>query len=75
MAMLMYASTDTLGVTLGLHFAPADISNSLLLSFGLLALLLLALIRGGWAINTIGKKNPIRSQPQPEEGLPRTPLI
>ena len=75
MAMLIHASTDTFSVPLGLLFAPAEVSNSLLLSFGLLALLLLALTRGGWATNTTGKKNPIRPQSQPEEGLPRTPLI
>ena len=46
MVMLMHASTDTLGVPLGLLFAPAEVSNSLLLSFGLLALLLVALTRG-----------------------------
>ena len=62
MAMLMHPSMDTLGVPLGLHFAPADVSNSLLLGSGLLALLLFALIRGGWATNTIGQKNQIRSQ-------------
>lgn len=27
------------------------------------------------ATNTTGMENPIRPQPQPEEGLPRTPLI
>jgi len=46
MVMLMHASTDTLGVPLGLLFAPAEVSNSLLLTFGLLALLLVALTRG-----------------------------
>jgi hypothetical protein len=46
MAMLMHASIDTLSVPLRLLFAPADVFNSLLLSFRLLALLLVALTRG-----------------------------
>ena len=45
MAMLMHASIDTFSVPLRLLFAPADVFNSLLLSFGL-ALLLVALTRG-----------------------------
>ena len=61
MAMLIHASIDALSLPQGLLFDPADVFNSFLLSFGLLALLLLALTRGGWAINTISKKNPIRS--------------
>ena len=35
MAMLMHASIDTFSVPLRLLFAPAEVSNSLLLSFGL----------------------------------------
>ena len=46
MAMLMHASIDTFSVPLRLLFAPADVFNSLLLSFGVLALLLVALTRG-----------------------------
>ena len=46
MAMLMHASIDTFSVPLRVLFAPAEVSNSLLLSFGLLALLLVALTRG-----------------------------
>jgi hypothetical protein len=47
MAMLMHAYIiDTFSVPLRLLFASAEVSNSLLLSFGLLALLLLALTRG-----------------------------
>jgi uncharacterized protein len=75
MAMLITHLLTPLSVPLRLLFGPADVFNSLLLSFVLLALLLVALIRGGWATNTIGQKNPIRPQPRPEEGLPRTPLI
>ena len=45
MAMLMHAYIiDTFSVPLRLLFGPADVFNSLLLSFGLLALLLVALI-------------------------------
>ena len=62
MARLMHTSVDTLGVLLGLHFALSDVSNSLLLGSGLLALLLLALIRGGGTTNTSGQMNPNRSQ-------------
>ena len=43
---LMHASIDTVSVPLRLLFAPVDVSNSLLLSFGLSALLLVALTRG-----------------------------
>jgi uncharacterized protein len=46
MATLMHASIDTFSVPLRLLFAPADVFNRLLLSFGLLALLLVALTRG-----------------------------
>ena len=34
MAMLMHASIDTFSVPLRLLFAPAEVSNSLLLGFG-----------------------------------------
>jgi hypothetical protein len=46
MATLMHASIGIFSVPLRLRFAPADVFNSLLLSFGLLALLLVALTRG-----------------------------
>ena len=46
MATLMHASIGTFSVPLRWRFAPADVFNSLLLSFGLLALLLIALTRG-----------------------------
>ena len=46
MAMLMHASIDTFSVPLRLLFGPADVFNSLLLSIGLLAQLLVALTRG-----------------------------
>ena len=46
MAMLIHVSIDALSLPQGLLFDPADVFNSFLLSFGLLALLLLALTRG-----------------------------
>ena len=46
MAMVIYASIDTFSVPLRLLFGPADVFNSLLLSIGLLAQLLVALTRG-----------------------------
>jgi hypothetical protein len=45
MAMLIHVYIDALSLPQGLLFGPADVFNSFLLSFGLLALLLLALTR------------------------------
>jgi hypothetical protein len=46
MAILVHASIDTFSLPLGALFSPSDVSNGLLLSFGVLALLLIALTRG-----------------------------
>jgi uncharacterized protein len=75
MAMLMHASMDTLDVPPGLLFAPADVFNSLLLSFGLLALLLLALTRGRLGYQHYRQEEPDPVTAQPEEGIRRTPFI
>ena len=59
MAMLMHAYIiDTVSVPLRLLFAPAEVSNSLLLSFGLLALLLVALTRGRLGYQHYRQKEP-----------------
>jgi uncharacterized protein len=75
MAMLMHASMGTLGVPVGLLFAPADVFNSLLLGSGLLALSLVALIRGKLGYQHLRQEEPDPVTAQHEEGLPRTPLI
>ena len=49
--------------------------NSLLLSFGLLALLLLALTRGRLGYQHYRQEVPDSVTAQPEEGIPRTPFI
>jgi uncharacterized protein len=46
MAMLVHASIDTSTIPLGTLFSPSDLSNSILLSFGVLALVLVVLTRG-----------------------------
>ena len=75
MTMLMHASIATLGLPLGLLFAPADVFNSLLLGSGLLALLLVALIRGRLGYQHYWHEDPDLVTAQHEEGIPRTPLI
>jgi membrane protease YdiL (CAAX protease family) len=46
MAILVHASIDTFSLPMGALFSPSDVANSLLLSFGALALLLVVLTRG-----------------------------
>jgi membrane protease YdiL (CAAX protease family) len=46
MAILVHASIDTFSLPLGVLFSPSDLANSILVSFGLLALVLIALTRG-----------------------------
>ena len=46
MAILVHASIDTFSIPLGVLFSPSDVANSLLLSFGVLALVLMVLTRG-----------------------------
>ena len=46
MAILVHASIDTFSLPLGVLFSPSDLANSILVSFGLLALVLIAVTRG-----------------------------
>jgi hypothetical protein len=46
MAILGHASIDAFSVPLGILYTPSDVSSSILLSFGALALLVIALTRG-----------------------------
>jgi uncharacterized protein len=46
MAILVHASIDTFGVPLGALASPSAVGNSILLSFGVLALVLIVLTRG-----------------------------
>jgi membrane protease YdiL (CAAX protease family) len=46
MAILVHASIDTSSIPLGALFSPSDVGNSILLSFGVLALVLVAWTRG-----------------------------
>jgi uncharacterized protein len=46
MAILVHASIDTFSMPMGTLFAPSQMANSILVSFGLLALVVVALTRG-----------------------------
>jgi membrane protease YdiL (CAAX protease family) len=46
MAILVHASIDTFSLPMGALFSPSDVANSLLVSFGALALVLIASTRG-----------------------------
>src|SRR5918998_650070 len=46
MAILVHSSIDTFSLPMGELFSPSDVGNSILLSFGALALLVVALTRG-----------------------------
>jgi uncharacterized protein len=46
MAILVHASIDAFSLPVGLLFSPSDALNSMLLNFGALALLVVALTRG-----------------------------
>ena len=47
MAILVHASIDTFSIPLGILFSPSDVANGFLVSFGALALVLVAFTRGG----------------------------
>jgi uncharacterized protein len=46
MAILVHASIDTSSIPLGALFSPSDVGNSILLSFGVLAVVLVVFTRG-----------------------------
>jgi uncharacterized protein len=46
MAILVHASIDTFSLPMGVLFSPSDVANSILVSFGALALVVVALTRG-----------------------------
>ena len=46
MAILVHASIDTFSLPMGVLFSPSEVANSLLVSFGALALVLVAWTRG-----------------------------
>jgi membrane protease YdiL (CAAX protease family) len=46
MAILVHAAIDTFSIPMGELFSPSDVGNSILLSFGVLVVLLVALTRG-----------------------------
>jgi hypothetical protein len=46
MAILVHASIDTFSLPMGVLFSPSDVANGILVSFGALALVLVAFTRG-----------------------------
>jgi membrane protease YdiL (CAAX protease family) len=46
MAILVHASSDTFSLPMGVLFSPLDVANSILISFGALAVVVVALTRG-----------------------------
>jgi uncharacterized protein len=58
MAVLVHASIDTFSIPLGVLFSPSQMANSLLLSFGALALVLVVLTRGRLGYNRYRQEEP-----------------
>jgi membrane protease YdiL (CAAX protease family) len=70
MAILVHASIDTFSLPMGALFSPSEVANSILLSFGVLALLLVVLTRGRLGYR---REDPASATaPTPEEELRRT---
>ena len=58
MAILVHASIDTFSIPLGALFSPSDVANGFLVSFGVLALVLVALTKGRLGYQRYQKEEP-----------------